>query len=110
MKRRHINHDKAQLERELLAAQKEKVSAEIEKIVLNAPEDPIDVDGKICTREVHPRHADRRIRLVDRTIGGDAKAVLAHALTAAKRCGPVVAGASVDLVQNDHGRAPSVSG
>lgn len=37
MKRRHINHDKAQLERELLAAQKEKVSAEIEMLRRTTP-------------------------------------------------------------------------
>ena len=109
---RHLlRHDTERLIGEGLAAVGQtQVRAEVEEIVLDTPEDRVDVEGKAEACKVHPRHADDRVGLVDRAVGGDAQTVLAHALAAAERRRPFVARAGVDLVQNNHGATPSVSG
>ena len=56
-------------------------------------------------RGVEPRHADRGIDLVERAIGGDAQVVFLAPLAGAECGGAVVAGAGIDLVENDHGLA-----
>jgi hypothetical protein len=110
-----LGHDPQRLVGQRLAAiGQAQVGAEIEQIVLDAPEHRVDIDGGIigwhgsdvchCRggREVHPRHANRGVGLVDGAVCGDAQAILADALAAAERRRPVVAGAGIDLVQNNH--------
>ena len=79
------------------------IGAEIEQVVLNALQ--LGIDAWMAAGEVHPRHADGGVGLVDGAAGGNARRLLGHALAAAQRGGAVIAGARVDLVQDNHDRA-----
>src|SRR5262249_17561095 len=72
--------------------------AEMEEVVLDPRQHGI---GLACRMQA--RHADRRIGLVDRAVGGDAPAVLCHALAAAERGLALVAAPGVDARELDHG-------
>ena len=58
----------------------------------------------IGVAEMEARHADGGVGLVDRAVGGDAQRVLGHALAGAERRRAGIAGARVDLVEDDHAR------
>ena len=76
-----------------------KVGADIEQIVLDAPESGIE---RGIAGRVQPRHADRGIGFIERAIGGDPQIVFLAPPAGAERGGAVVAGARVNFVQNDH--------
>src|SRR5690606_5072233 len=81
-----------------------KLGAEVEQIVLDAAEHRVEFRMRVL--RVQPRQPDAGIGLVDRAVGGDAQIVLRPPLAGAERGGAVVAGAGVDLVQDDHSPSP----
>ena len=82
-----------------------KIGAQIEEVVLDAGQHGIEL-GEIRRAGVKPGDADRRIGLVHRAIGLDAQVVLGDALARAQGRVALVAGARVDAIENDHGKAP----
>src|SRR5690606_17317310 len=75
-----------------------KICAEVEKVVLDAPE---HVPG--VTLDMQPCHPHRGIRLVDRATGLDPQIVLGDAAPVAEAGAPLVAAARIDPRQKDHG-------
>src|SRR5665647_750271 len=51
---------------------------------------------------MQPDHADRGVGLVHGSIGRDAQIVFGAAFAGPQRGGAIIAGAGVDLVENDH--------
>ncbi len=74
------------------AAGDRNVAAEVEQIVLDALQDPVDFFRHWLGGE----HADHRVELVDLAEGDDARAVLSNARAVAKTGFAAVAGAGVD--------------
>ena len=75
------------------------VGAEIEQIVLDAPQHRIQF-GRIG--QMHPHNADRGVGLVHGAIGGNAQIIFRTAFAAAERGGAVIAGPRVDPIKHDH--------
>ena len=77
------------------------ISAKIEKVVLDARQ------GRVrFILRVQPGDAHETVEFVDRPIGFDARIVLCHAVAIAERGIALVAGAGVDLVQDNHQPVP----
>ena len=81
------------------------IGAEIEQIVLNAREHGVE-DGMTLSG-MEARNADRRVGLVERAIGLDPEVVFRHAPPGAERGRAVVAGARIDLREDNH-RPPAL--
>ena len=85
-----------------------KLGAEIEQIVLDAREHGIE--GGIGAAGMDAGKADRGVGLIQRAVALDPKVVFRHAPAGAERGRAVVAGARVDLAENDHCPPPSPRG
>ena len=86
------------------------IRAEVEQIVLDARQHRVRFRIRAG---MEARETDHGIELVDRPVSGNAQIVFAPARAAAERGRPVVSGAGVDSIQDDHaalGRRQPLSG
>src|SRR6266704_3501911 len=91
------------------AARDRDVAAQIEQVVLDALENPVD----FFRDRLGEKHADRRIELVDFAQGNDARTVFANARTVAQSGFAAVAGAGGDfgktVTHEEDGRQPNIA-
>ena len=85
--------------RPLALAGRGEIGADVEQVVLDARQRRVE---RGILRGMQPGDADHGIRLIERAVGGDAQIVFLAPLAGAERGRAVIAGAGVDLVEDDH--------
>ena len=84
----------------LVALWRGEISAEVEEVVLDATEHGVEIGVAGCMETCD---ADGGVRFINRAIAFDAEIPLLDAFAGREARGAVVAGARVDLVQDNHG-------